>query len=125
MLTASGVYAIVWLIAHDRSLTTRPILLDADRLLLHAGLRLKARVDWSVVQGADVVASSPPLRAPGYLDVARPAEANLIVRFRAPVLVEAAFGVRRRVTRVGICVDDPEALRNAIDECTHERQTVD
>lgn len=83
--------------------------------LLRAGLRLTARVPWSSVGGAEIVSwSSPPVARAGYLDVARPVEPNVVVAFREPIEVTAAFGVRRRVTAVGVCVDEPDALRDAI-----------
>jgi hypothetical protein len=114
-MTALGAYAVLWLVGQDRAILARPVVLEDEHLVLRAGLRLTARVAWSLVADAEVVSwTTRPSRASGYLDVARPAEANVVIRFRDPVAVAGAFGMRRRVSQVGLCVDDPEGLAAAV-----------
>jgi len=115
-LTGLGAYALVWVVGQHRAVGARAIALEEEHLVLRAGLRLTARVPWSLVQGADAVSSAmaPARRGAGDLDVARPAEPNVVVRLREPVIGTGAFGVRRRVARVAMCVDEPERLVTAI-----------
>jgi hypothetical protein len=114
-MTGLGAYAVLWLVGQDRALSARTITVEEDRLVLRVGLRLTAHVPWPLVSGVSAVAwSTAPVRGGAHADVARPAEANLLVRFREPIVVTHAFGLRRRVSSVGIRVDDPEGLRSAI-----------
>jgi len=120
--SAIGGYAVLWLVGQDRATSARAISIEPDHLVLHAGLRLTARVAWSLVASAEVVSwDARPARASGYLDATRPVDPNIVIGFRAPVVITGAFGVRRSVRRVGLCVDDPEGLRAAIDAAVAAR----
>lgn len=122
-LSALGVYAILWLVGQDRAIRARTIDVEADALVLRAGLRLSARVPWSQIEGATLVSwSAPPEPRPGYLDAARPIEPTLLLTFREPVTVTAAFGIRRSVTAVGVGVDDAAGLRDVILARTTQRR---
>jgi len=115
-LTGTGAYAILWLVGQDRALAARAITLDADHLVLRAGLRLTARIPWRLVSGVEGASwSTPRERSRGHADIARPGDANLVVRFREPVVVTRALGLRRRVSSVALCVDEPEGLRACIE----------
>ena len=114
-ITVLGGLTILSLLGQDRALATRAITIEPDRLVLRVGLRLSAIVPWAVVREAETVSwSALPAKATGYFDAARPVEPNLVIRFRASVEVTGAFGVRRRVSSLGLCVDDPEGLCAAV-----------
>jgi hypothetical protein len=108
-MTAIHAYALLWIVGHDRAIAGRVVAVEPDALVLRAGLRLTARVPWSLVEGAHEAGATVDL------DVARPADANVSVRFHGPVEVTGFLGRRRKVTGVRLCVDDPEGLRAAID----------
>jgi hypothetical protein len=113
VLTILGAYGALWLVGHDRATGARVIAVEAEHLVLRAGLRLGARVPWTVIEGAAETASLDEET----LDVARPiAEANVVVRLREPIVVTVAFGLRKRVRSVGLRVDDPRGLCAAIAE---------
>jgi hypothetical protein len=115
MLTALGAYAILWLVGQDRAIVARAVEIDSDTLVLRAGLRLTARVRFAAVAAVEVVSwTSAPEPRPGYLDVARPVEPSLVITFREPVEVTGMLGLRRSVTAIGLGVDDPTGLRDAI-----------
>jgi len=122
-LTSLGAYAVLWLVGHDRALGARTIEVTPEHLVLRAGLRLSARVPWSSIETAasatPIARTTPSTGARGatsarHLDATRPAEGNVVVRFRTPVEVTGAFGLRRRVTSVAVCVDDPVGLITAV-----------
>ena len=84
--------------------------------MLRVGLRLAARVPWRLVSGVETVSwSTPRERRREHADVARPGDANLVIRFDEPVVVTRAFGLRRRASSVALCVDDPDGLRASIE----------
>ena len=115
-MTGLGACSILGLVGQDRALAAGVVTVEARGLVLRVGLRLTAHVPWSLVVGAeDVTGSTPPERGGRHVNVARPAEANIVVRFREPVLVTGALGIRRRVASVAACVDDPAGLKAAID----------
>jgi hypothetical protein len=110
VMTGLGVYAVLWLVGHDRALAARTLEVTPEHLVLRAGLRLSARVPWSSIEGTGSRTGAAAL----HVDATRPAEANVVVRFRSPVEVTAALGLRRRVASVAMCVDDPDGLVAAI-----------
>src|SRR5262249_42903394 len=124
-LTALGAYAALWLVGHDRATAARAIAVDGDGVALRVGLRLTARVPSSHIAEARVVAwTERPAPAPGYLDAARPIEPNVVVRFVEPVIVTGAIGARRRVTSIGVAVDEPERLVAAIERASRGAGTA-
>jgi hypothetical protein len=123
-MTGVGAYAVLWLVGHDRALAARTIALTREHLVLRAGLRLSARVPWTEVESVGHAAAAREAHtddklhegrdAGVHVDATRPAEANVVVRFRAPIEVTGAFGLRRaHVASVALCVDDPERLIRA------------
>ena len=70
--------------------------------MLRVGLRLAARVPWRLVSGVETVSwSTPRERRREHADVARPGDADLVIRFDEPVVVRArsGLGVAPRASR--------------------------
>jgi hypothetical protein len=123
--TGLGAFAILWLVGQDRALSARAISVVADGLVLRAGLRLSAAIPWPLVATATAAAWSTEPPRKGHLDVARPAAPNLVIRLREPVRVTGVLGLRRRVSSVGLSVDDPEGLCRAVEAAQkHEAELL-
>jgi hypothetical protein len=109
--TALGVYTLLWIAGQHRASALRPTVITDEALVVRAGLRLTARLARDEI--ADVSRldwRTRPARTADYLDAARPGEPNVLLTLRAPATVTAALGLRRTVTRIGLRVDEPEAL---------------
>ena len=111
-LLVSG-YALVWLAGDWRALGARPTRLEDGVLHVRCGLR------WSVeVPVADVEAvyhvRRPLPRARTTLDASVLRNPQLLLDLRRPVVADGPYGVRRRVTRVALHVDEPDRLLRAL-----------
>jgi len=107
LLTALGLYTLVYLLADWRAAYARPILLLEDELLLRIGLRWTVRISLRLVTGIERRAprgSDKPLRAALF------GGANLWLSLSEPVVAEGPYGRRRGVSSVALAVDEPERL---------------
>jgi hypothetical protein len=111
LLTATTVYAALWLIADYRATVLQPILLDSERLSIRAGLRL--RLDVPRARITAVQTERPGLARPCVAATFLVAPTTWIV-FDEAIVARAAFGLHRRVRAIGLAVDDPHALREAL-----------
>ncbi len=110
--TAVGLYGMVWLVGDFRAVVLRPVLLSADTLVVRVGLRWRVSVPLAAVRavclGTDARGHARALRLS---PIGPPL---LYVHLTAPVEVAGLFGLRRRAEVLGLRVDDPEALAEAL-----------
>lgn len=113
VLTATSVYALLWLIGDFRARTLRPPYVTDDALVIRNGMRADAVVPRERVSTVERVTwRTLPAKGPDYVDLTRPGEPNVVMHFREPVDIALLFGRRRRVSRIGLRADRPdEALR--------------
>jgi len=107
ILTAVSVYGTICLTAFARSFKRRPVLVTKEELIVRAGLLWTVRIPREAV-----VCESPgticDLRLPPL------AEPNVVLRLGKPVVAHGLYGRTRRVSTIGLSMDDPAAFRAAL-----------
>ena len=106
----SGVSLIVWIIADYYAMKTAAITLTEAGVSGQIGRRLAFDVPHDAVRRIEaprpMTASGPPK---GYLNITKPAPANAVIVFAAPVPMRV-LGMSRAVTQLAVRVDDPVAF---------------
>jgi hypothetical protein len=110
--TAAGLYGLVWLAGDFRAVVLRPVLLSADALVIRVGLRWRVSVPLAAVRA--VCLGTDARGHPGALRLSPIGPPALYVHLSAPVEVAGLFGLRRRTDLLGLRVDDPEGLAEAL-----------
>src|ERR1022692_2404253 len=109
ILRALSVYGAVWLVAISRSFALRPILVGDGELVVSNGMLHTLRVP---------LAKIAAVRRSNYQDagwnVPPASDPNVLVEFSEPVVARGMYGLKRRVTRIGLSVDDPEGFEKAL-----------
>lgn len=117
--TALGAYGVVWILGDFQAMRHAPLAVIGDRLEVAIGFRWRASI-----QLADIVAvktSAPPDPAPDAPEDARPRSLagpsgpDLWIETSRPAELRGVFGIERRTRCVGLPVDDPAALADALD----------
>jgi hypothetical protein len=118
LVTALGLYGVVWILGDYQAVRLRPLMVGADGLVVRLGLR------WSVSIPRDAIAAISPApkpprarRAPGHLHAALVAPPQWQVTLREPLLARGPYGITKRVTTVALAADDRAGLRQALLEC--------
>ncbi len=116
IFTALGAYGFLWLIGLSRSLTLRPVVVSGSGLDMSKGFLWQARAPWSNIlavkrAGATAIASSP-----GFLNFAVGGTPNFLVYFAQPVIAQGLFGITKRVTTIGLSIDEPQNFQKSIEE---------
>jgi hypothetical protein len=115
IVTALNLYGALWLVADYRASILRPVLVDSDEVWLRAGLRWQARVPRRMI--AAVVRTAPGLqeRTRSLAFLTTP---NLWLEFSEPIDLAGPYGIRRRVRKVGVFVDNPAELERFVNSAT-------
>jgi hypothetical protein len=111
VLTILGVYSVFWLLGDFNAARSMPSLLTDRDLHLRAGLRWSADVPLSEIRSVHEDAPDGET-----VDLALWGRPDLWLETRGPVRVQGPFGLVRQVRYLGVGVDDPRAVRRAIDE---------
>ena len=116
-LTALSVLTLVYLAFEFRAWGRDVVSVTPERLCLRITSRVAAEVPRAAVAG--VVAATwrdlPDGPDAAYFNATGPAEPNVLLTFAAPVTVRVAGGlVTRRVARLGLRLDDPDAFVRAV-----------
>ncbi len=116
ILTAVGVYGIVWLLGFLQSVRLRPILVTREALHLRIGVLWSARIPLGRIAAITrIQGSAPDRRASDYLYAAVLAEPQLLIELTESIEVHGPFGYTKRdVRRIGLGVDDPASLEAEI-----------
>lgn len=111
-----GAYGAVCILADLRAVRLRPVTLDDDRLVVRTGLR------WTIPIPRNRISSisKPDWRrrfgtACGELNAAVMGTVNVVVEVSKPVEAVGPFGITRKATRIGIALDAPAELIEALE----------
>jgi hypothetical protein len=116
ILTGLELYGVLWLIGDYQAVRLRPLLVDGDALYVRLGLRWTARVPYEQIRRARPRERGEVCtrRSPGYLSAALLVDPQLILELDESVLARGPYGIRKKVTRVGLAVDDVDRLKAAL-----------
>ena len=82
-------------------------------MVVALGNQLRCRFPRSAIASADVATwrSVPdPDMARDYVNTAKPLEPNVLIVLRDPIEARLPLGIRKRVTRLGVRVADPQRV---------------
>ncbi len=111
-LAVSG-YAIVWVVGDWRALRARPVTLGSGVLRVRCGTRWSVEVPVADVETVYHVRRALPGDRPT-LDASVLKNAQLAIDLARPVEAEGPYGLRRRVERVAVRVDEPDRFLASI-----------
>jgi len=115
-VSLSSVSVLIWFIADYVALGGATTVVNDESIVLRVGRRARATIPRKLLQAA----ISPSWRdlpdAPDrfYLNLTKPAEPNVLLTFKEPVVVTLPGGLRRSVRKLAIHVDEPEPFLTAI-----------
>jgi len=110
IVTALSVYSGLWLVADWRATRNRPLVVDGGSLLVRVGLRWTARIPLEAVASARRARPGEAPSGAGELSTALPGPPDVVLELERQVVVAGPFGLDRSVTRLGLSVDEPDAL---------------
>ena len=114
-LSALSLYALLWLVGDYQGLRLRPCRLEEEVLRVRVGLRWQVEVPRAACAAfTPVRGNAPSRRAPGYLRATVFGDPTHLLELNAPVTAIGPYGIRRRVTRIGLSPDDPEVWSAAL-----------
>jgi hypothetical protein len=115
VLTVLSLYGAIWLVADARAMRFRPLALQDSHLLVRIGLRWTVRIPLATVaEVRHLGRQAVPRRAPGYLHAAVLLPPQILLVLRESVVAHGPYGIRRVIGQVGLAVDEPERLREAL-----------
>jgi len=109
VLTALGIYSMVWLLGDFHAARLNPSFLTESHLHLRTGLRWSADIPLADIVG---VHDAPP--AGKVVRMTMFGAPDFWLECAEPTVVAGVFGIQRRVRFIGVGVDDPAGFRNAI-----------
>jgi len=115
-LTVLGAYGMLWVVADDRAITMRPIVLDDIALRVRSGMRWSARVPLSNIAGVRFVTEAPARSGRAYKNLVLFGQPQILVDLKEPTKVEGLLRRTGSVQELGISVDDPGAFQVALQE---------
>jgi hypothetical protein len=114
-LTAVSFASLAWLAADYRAIARRPVIVGPDALHVRVGLRFAATIPRALIAAVEHLTwRTVPPRAADYLNTAGISEPNVVLHFTEPVPVRVLGLLTRRVTRLGVRLDDPGSFVDAL-----------
>lgn len=114
-LVALSLVSLGWVFADYRARGRRAVILDGQSLELRIGLRAplvlpRDRVARAI---APTWRELPEANAP-YVNLTGPAQPNVLLTLAAPAAVPLVLGITRKVTQLGLHLDEPAAFLDAL-----------
>jgi hypothetical protein len=112
VVTALNIATVIWLWREYRATRqARATVSDTD-VEIDAGSRLRVRIPLNTIASVEAATwRSVPDMASDFANIAKPLEPNIVIVLREPVSATIALGVKKRISRIGLCVDDADAFR--------------
>jgi hypothetical protein len=124
-ITAVNIATLAWLWRECVSTRQASLVVAGDEVRIDAGSRLRCRFPTSSVATVEAATwRSVPDMATDFVSTAKPLEPNIIIALREPVYATLVFGVRKRVSRIGIRVADPNTVAAALSGDAIRRPTT-
>ena len=115
--SALGILALAWLVADHRALGSLASTVGEEAIELRVGRRLRATIPRALVVSAIAPTwrDLPAAPEPGYVNATKPAEPNVLLTLREPVVAVLPGGLKKPVRRIALSVDAPEAFLVAVE----------
>ena len=116
-ITGLNAATLVWLWRDYQARTMATLTLGDRDVVITVGNQLRCHVPRSAIASAESATwrSVPdPHMARDYVNSATPLEPNVMLTFEEPVVARLPFGIRKRLTRLGVRVGEPERLISEI-----------
>ena len=109
--TFVSVATVGWLVRDHRAFRAATLIVTPETLTIALGRRWRAVLPRAELAAAALLTwKTVPRGAPDYRNLTKPAQPNVLVTLRAPAVLRGPAGVRVRARRLGLRVDQPEAL---------------
>jgi hypothetical protein len=108
ILSAMSLYGMVWLLAMARAIRLRPVLLHEGDLIAHSGMLWTVRVPLTAIVAVESGLAESDMKLPPAV------EPNVTLRFAAPVTAEGMYGMTKRITSLGLAIDDRRGFERAL-----------
>ena len=119
MLAAATLVMLWWIVADYRAMGRCAICVHPSAIELPIGKRFTTQIQRTDILSVDIATWRDFVDATtDGLNLTRPAEPNVLLHLRAPTAVKLFAGVSRRVSRVGLHVDEPAAFVRALGQAT-------
>jgi hypothetical protein len=115
IFTGLSIYSLFWLIGDYHAQRLHPIVLSKTHLHLRAGLRWRATIQFSDI-GAIEKAKPRESKAADYMNFTIFGQPHLVINLKQPVIVTGLFGIKKKVQRIGLTVDDEKQFREALNK---------
>jgi hypothetical protein len=116
VLTALGLYGILWILGDWRACRLRPVRVEGGALRIRFGLRWRIDVPLDAVTGVRApTAAERSTRRSVDLRLALPGASWRVLELDREVVAVGMYGRRRHVRTLGLGVDEPERLRAVLD----------
>jgi hypothetical protein len=116
ILTGLSIYGAIWMMALGRAFALRPSFVDADGITLRYGLLFNLRIPieriLKILPAGETMADA--------MIVPRGTSPSLYIEFTEPLDAEIILGLKKRITAIGISVDDPEGFEVATHDLLRE-----
>jgi hypothetical protein len=112
-ITALNLATLVWLWRDYQARLRAKLTLGENEVVVALGNQLRCRFPRSAIASTDVATwrSVPdPDMARDYVNTAKPLEPNVLIVLRDPIEARLPLGIRKRVTRLGVRVADPQRV---------------
>ena len=113
--TVLGLYGAVGLVADFQAVRNQPIILTPSHLHLRIGLRIQGDIPLYKIASLTEVTPGLDKKAPGYINCVTWGTPNLIIELNESVEFTQMFGKKTAGQRIGICLDEREGFRRALD----------
>lgn len=119
-ITAVNALTLVWLLKEYQAARRSRLIVTATGVEIDAGSRLRCRFTRSLIASAEAATwRSVPHLASDFVNTAHPLDPNVILVLREPAESRIALGIRKRVSRIGIRVDDPSAVQSVLQKSSY------
>jgi len=115
IFTALGIYGFLWTIGLARSLMLRPVVVADSGLEMNKGFLWLVRAPWSDILAVKRVGATASVSSPGFLNLAVGGTPDFVVDLAQPVTAQGPFGIRKRVTAIGLSIDEAQDFQKSLD----------
>jgi hypothetical protein len=116
-ITALNAATLVWLWRDYQARRLATLTLGDRDVVIAVGNQLRCHLPCSAIARVDPAtwrSVADPDMARDYVNTAKPLEPNVMLTFAEPVDVRLPLGIRKRLTRLGVRVGEPERLISEI-----------